>query len=204
MSTKSDEPSQCIKNISHLSPKIHTSPLIINSFASILTAAHTPTDPKPPTPLLRNRTQIRIMRQIFTQQTSLGPHALSRGLLARNWTILQNLHKRVQDTQRKDIPWLSKVIRAVWTYSHSLWLDRCKHVHSTEANLNHTELQVIIRKYLQIDQKDLSADEKKIHLNVAQNMKFAHRKTLARWLELLRTECESTLRKKGTYGKREA
>ena len=91
-------------------------------------------------------------------------------------------------------------IRAIWEYSNSIWLERYKHVHSSSddnpSSLNHIELQLIIRNYLKIELSELSADEKKLNLNVAQAMKYAHTKTLARWLELHKTEREAALRRK--------
>ena len=179
--------------------KIKTHPLIIHAFANILDSAHTNHPPKLPSTLIRNRTHLRILSQIFAQQTSLGPIALCRGFIVRNWSILQNLHKGSDDKEEKDIPWLSKTIRALWTYSATIWLDRCKAIHSQidgDASLTHIELQQIIRKYLQIDRSELSADEKKLHLNVIRTLPFAHTKTLVRWLDLLKSQREATLRRK--------
>ena len=123
-----------------------------------------------------------------------------KGLLTRNWMILQNYSTGKKDKIAKDLKWLKVTIRALWTYSNTLWIERCKQINKTTKDdplsLTHVELQILIRKYLNIERLQLSLEEKRLHLNITKTMKFAHTKTLAKWLELLRTERESTLRRK--------
>ena len=111
------------------------------------------------------------MKHIFQQQLSLGNLALTRGLIVRNWTILQNVHIGESDPEKKDLQWLAKLIRSVWTYSLTTWLDRCKQIHKKQDphhdSLNHVELQTMLRKYLNLPRNELSSDEKKLHLKVA-------------------------------------
>ena len=114
--------------------------------------------------------------------------------------LLQNTHEGEIDMEKKNLPWLAKFVRALWTYSLSIWTDRCQYIHTKQdthqASLNHVELQTILRKYLHLPRNELSTDEKKLHLNVAQNLTFAHTTTLARWVDLLQSEREATIRRK--------
>ena len=160
--------------------------------------AQTPQCPKPPFYKKRQRS---ILQEVFLQQQRLGPNALIRGLIARNWMLLQNLHSK-SPPNHLDRPWLGNLIRALWTYSHSIWVARCKYVnYATTDNLlclSQVEQLSIVRQYLKLPRDSLTREEKRLHLNISRGIRSAHTTTLAHWIHLLREVRADAVRKKSS------
>ena len=114
--------------------------------------------------------------------------------------IVQNTCEGKDNLEHKNLGWMKKVIRSLWTYSYEMWVGRCKQVHeSTKGatdSMNHQELLYCIRQYLKIPRDELSISEKKLHINISNGMRVAHTKTLARWVRLLKQERLSTIRQR--------
>ena len=53
-----------------------------------------------------------------------------------------------------------------------------------------------IQTYTKTPKNELSTVEKALHTNISRTIKKAHQRTLARWLILLRSEREATIRRK--------
>jgi len=132
------------------------------------------------------------------QQSALGQEAFARGFLTRNWMLAQNVLTLSEKPDAKNLPWLKNVIRAIWTYSHSMWVLRCKQVHSSSkngpGNLTHQELIFSIRQFLRISRTEISNEEKLLHLNITRGLRIAHSKTLVRWIRLLTRERQKKIR----------
>ena len=171
--------------------------LIITAVTAILDANHRFKPPQCPTPMLHNRNNLIILRQVFDQQLNLSPDSLIRGLCVRNWVVLQNLATN-QSPTHPNLPWLVAFIRAIWDFSLSIWMDRCKHVNENKNDdpnsLTHTEKVLAIRHYLRIPRHHLSKTEKSLHFNISTSLKYVHTKKLTKWIGLLKDEREKTLR----------
>jgi len=172
--------------------KMHTHVLIVDALASFLDQVHKNSKISYQAPLLGDAIKIRLTDQVFHQQLRLGDFSLHRGIVSRNWMILQNELTSKEDSKKKKLVWLRNLIRALWTYSNDIWVARCKQVHTKNpddlCSMNHEELMQVVRTYLKLDSSSLSALERKLHLNVTKKMKFAHSRTLVRWIILLRDE----------------
>jgi len=176
--------------------KMHTHVLIVDALASFLDQVHRNCRVLYQAPLLGDATKIRLTDQVFHQQLRLGDFSLHRGIVSRNWMVLQNELTSKEDSKKKNLVWLRNVIRALWTYSHDVWVARCKQVHTKNpddlCSMNHEELMQVVRNYLKLDSSSLSVLERKLHLNVTKKMKFAHSRTLVRWIILLKDERSRT------------
>ena len=175
--------------------------LVINAVAKLVSDFHRGASSPYSRPLLGDRTKIRAISQVYEQQRSIGKDALIRGFIVRNWMIVQNICEGKDNLEHKNLGWMKKVIRLLWTYSHEMWVGRCKQVHeSTKGaidSMNHQELLYCIRQSLKIPREELSISEKKLHINISNGMRVAHTKTLARWVRLLKQERLRTIRHRG-------
>jgi len=189
---------QCMKKFRDSLRKAKTHVLIINAFDMLLTNFHHNRPKKYSSPPLVDATKIALVRQVFQQQNALGQEAFARGFLTRNWMLAQNVLTLSKKPEAKNLPWLKNVIRAIWTYSHSMWVLRCKQVHSSSKNdpdnLTHQELIFSIRQFLRISRTEISSEEKLLHLNITKGLRIAHSKTLVRWIRLLTQERQKTIR----------
>ena len=167
----------------------NTNPLIIQGITALLNGHHQANTPQYLNPLFYKRRQQSVLHEVFQQQQRLGPNAILRGLIDRNWMVLQNLHSS-SPPDHLDLLWLSNLIKTLWTYSHSVWVARCKHVNQTTADepisLTQAEQMSIIRQYLKLPRDILTREEKRLHLNISRGMRSAHTTTLAHWIHLLR------------------
>jgi len=193
---------KAIKKLRTSLRKAKTHILIINAIDIFLTQVRKKTKPRYVVPPLGSKKKIQIVQQVFAQQVSLGALSLHKGFISRNWMLAQNICDDNKDAEHKNLPWLKKVIKALWEYSQEMWVHRCKQAHLNNKedpdNMTHNEISFSLRQYLRLDRTVLSVTEKKLHLNVARSIKTAHTKTLVRWLKLLKTERELTIRIKRT------
>ena len=115
--------------------------------------------------------------------------------------VLQNLHTK-SPPDHQDLPWINRLIKALWKHAHTRWVARCTQVnHSTTDNpqsLTHSEQLAVIRQHLKRPRKSLSPEEKRLHWNISRGMKNAHTTTLAHWIDLLREVQADNIRKKST------
>jgi len=187
--------------------KFKTAKPIQNALISIVVAYQQCTIPVPPPHALGRPTKLSMTLQtVFKHQMLLGSHSLSMGYLSYKWSYLHNMYTKASDPEKcKDesipnINWSSKIIAALWRFSSSVWRSRCKAIHIKDKNKDESlcveELRQSIRAYLRLSRRCLSSDEKTLHINVVRHMKKAYPTTLARWLRLLSTERELTIRKK--------
>ena len=178
-----------------------TNPLIIQAITVLITAYHQSAEPICPTPPFYKKRQHDILKEIFKQQTRLGPSAIIRGIVTRNWVLLQNLHQK-SPPESPNLQWHQLLIRTIWDYSHSIWVSRYQHVnHSSKDNphsLTHTEQLTIIRQFLRTPRRTLTREERRLHLNISKGMKHAHTKTLDICIHLLREVRAQAIRQKAT------
>jgi len=190
----------CIKQIRSTLRKCNTHLLIVNAIDLFLTRVHQGSEPTYTRPALGDSEKIDVVAQVFSQQVHLGVFSLHKGFVSRNWMIAQNVCTSIQNTEYRDEPWLKKFIRALWDFSHSMWIKRCQNVHvknkDDPCTLTHNELLFSIREILKVRRTDLSHVEKQLHLNVTRGMQVAHSRTLVDWLLLLSQEREKTIRLK--------
>ena len=182
--------------------KAGTAKLVTDALATLLNTFHTQTRAHCPHPILHSKKHLHALRPLFLQQHQLGPTSVHKGFLARNWTIVQNICKNEKHVCKKNLGWLKNIICALWTFSHEIWVERCKHSNKADKSnpltLSHCDLLTEIRNYLQLPKNELSADKRKLHYNVTGVLKRAHRLTLVKWLDLFRAEREATIRQKRT------
>lgn len=157
--------------------------------------------PKYSPPALGSKQKIQTVHYVFLQQFSLGALSLlHKGFLSRNWMITQNICDDKIYGENKNLNWLKNVIRAAWTYSHDMWVHRCKQTTMNNKddpeNCTNNKILFALRQYLRLDRNDLSVAEKELHLNIIRSIKTAHTRTLVRWLKLLKNEQELTIRMK--------
>ena len=183
---------KALKSLRQKLRKMHSHVLIVGAIASLLDQTHLDHKPTYKTPILGDAAKIRMTDQVFHQQLKLGEFSLHRGIISCNWMVLQNELTSKDDSIQKNFEWLKNLIRALWTYSYDVWVARCKQVHTKNpddiCSMNHEELIQAVRCYLKLDSSSLSVLERKLHLNITKKMRFAHSRTLVRWINLLKCE----------------
>ena len=184
--------------------RLKTAEPIVNSFKIILLAFQQDQMPKCPTYMFGAKSKFIALQKAFQHQMLLGPSSLHVGYLSYKWSIVQTLYVSNSFQTRYNIPWTSQVIRSLWKFSSSLWVQRCSQVHKKvpelDASLTTEELRLSIRPYLRLSRNILSSTEKKYHDNVRRHLQRATSTTLARWLHLLATERSKTIRSKRDDG----
>jgi len=124
--------------------KSRTHILLIEAISAFLDQVHKRQKVEYVAPLLGDADKIRMTEQVFTQQLHLGKFSLHRGIITRNWMVLQNEFQH-NDSRQKNLMWLRNLIRALWTYSYDVWVSRCKQVHTKNpddlVSMNHEELK---------------------------------------------------------------
>jgi len=180
--------------------KCNTHLLIVNAIDIIITRVHQGLVPVYTKPALGDIGKIEVVEKVFSQQMQLGSFSLHKGFISRNWMIAQNVCTSTKNIEHRDDSWLKKFIKALWEFSQSMWIKRCKNVHvknkDDPCSLTHNELLYSIREILKVRRGDLSHVEKKLHMNVTRGMQVAHTRTLVDWLLLLSQEREKTIRLK--------
>jgi len=155
--------------------------LVLNAMSDILQSFHIGRKLVYTAPLLGDCAKIQSVRQVTLQQVQLELDSLVRGKIIRNWSVAK--------PEDKDLKLIKIVLRALWTFSTNMWLDRCKQVHSTSKedsdNLTHQDLLFSIRTYLRLPRHTLLIQEKRLHINITKCMRVAHSNTLVRWIKLL-------------------
>ena len=180
--------------------KCNTHLLIVNAIDIFITRVHQGLVPAYTRPALGDIGKIEVVAKVFSQQVHLGSFSLHKGFVSRNWMIAQNVCTSTNNIEHRDESWLKKFIKALWEFSQSMWIKRCKNVHvknkDDPCSLTHNELLYSIREILKVRRSDLSHVEKRLHMNVTRGMQVAHTRTLVDWLLLLSQEREKTIRLK--------
>jgi len=144
--------------------KAKTHILVINAIAKLVSDFHHDRNSPYSQPLLGDIAKIRAISQVYDQQRRIGKDALIRGFIVINWMLVQNMCAGKEKLEHKDLGWMKKVIRSLWTYSYKMWVGRCKQVHESKKgdtdNMNHQELLYCIRQSLKIPREELSISEK--------------------------------------------
>ena len=190
----------CMKQLRSSLRRCKTHLIIVQAIENFLTGVHLNKRPIFPKNMMGDVNKILITTQVFNQQIDLGIRSLHKGIISRNWTLAQNVCNGEANKEDKNLPWLKQFIRALWNYSTSMWIRRCKNIHvkdkSNPFSLNHRELTISIREILRTNRSELSYAEKKLHLNVVRGLNVAHTSTLVKWLVLLAKERENEIRRK--------
>ena len=189
-----------IKKFREKLQKLKTSKLIIDAFEALLLALRRNTSPIFPTPLLRNQTHLQVVQQVFEQQSKVGLDSVVRGFLVRNWMVAHNVCSHRNNIHHRDLPWIKNVICALLDFGLSIWKERCTAVNDfskdNPLSMQSNDLLQSIKQYINIPKSELSTVEKALHTNISRIITKAHQRTLARWLILLRSEREATIRRK--------
>jgi len=183
---------------------LKTASPIVDCFKTLILAFQRNETPVCPTYTFGSTTKYIALQKAFQHQILLGPSSFISGYLSYKWSVIQTLYTSSSFNTIYNISWASQVIRSIWAFSSSLWTKRCAQVHKKipglDATLTMEELKSSIKPYLRLSRATLSSLEKKLHDNVRRHITRATSTTLARWLHLLSTEREKTIRSKREDG----
>jgi len=177
---------------------------LIKMFCEFLIAYHQKRKPRRPTYSFGNKFAHTLLQRAYDHQMLLDSNVFHLGYLSYKWSIVTR-HYDIKDTKKKNMPeldstWTASIIHLIWNFSHGVWTKRCAHVHKKDKHavesLCSEELKSSIRSYLRLPRNELSLEEKILHLNVSRHLRRAYTTTLTRWLHLLATERERTIRAK--------
>jgi len=182
--------------------KIKTAKPIIDVFVEFLVAFSQRRNPRPPTFKYGGQRAFSLLLRAYHHQCTLSKSVLHLGYLSYKWSLVQKFYTRNPENPKTsseyDVSWASLTITTIWHFSQSLWQKRCAQIHVKNKDIDesmHTEeLKSTIQTYLRTPRNLLSSHEKLLHLNVAKHLKSAFPTTLARWLNLLSTEREKSIR----------
>ena len=72
------------------------------------------------------------LAEVILAQRDLGWRAFLDGLLTTKWAQYQKIHFELRGSKRSHNLWVSKTIRACWSYNVSIWTARNEQVHKTD------------------------------------------------------------------------
>ena len=103
--------------------------------------------------ILQQNDMATLVQKIYDSQTTIGIHFYVKGFLSSSWEIAQNLFLQKEDFNDSITDWSTKVIRAIWKFSYSLWKARCDYVHGRETgkmkSVRRKELIILIKAELE-------------------------------------------------------
>ena len=184
--------------------KMRTAAPLIKMFCEFLVAYHQNRKPKRPIYSFGNKFAHTLLQRAYDHQMLLDSNVFHLGYLSYKWSIVHR-HYDNKNTNKKNMsalnsPWTASIIHLIWNFSHSVWTKRCAHVHKKDKQADESlcseELKSSIRSYLRLPRNELSSEEKILHLNVSRHLRRAFTTTLTRWLHLLASERERTIRSK--------
>ena len=184
--------------------KLKTAKPIIEVFVDFLVSFSQCRNPRPPTFKYGSKKAFSLLLRAYHHQCTLSKSVFHLGYLSYKWSLVQKFYTRNPEnpvtSSEYDLSWASRCIITIWNFSHSLWQKRCAQIHVKNKDIDesmHTEeLQATIQSYLRTPRDQLSSHEKLLHLNVSKHLKSAFPTTPARWLNLLSTEREKSIRLK--------
>ena len=145
--------------------------------------------------------QKELATKVFRNQERLGSMALLQGFLSTDWSVMQNVYNGTKDILDYQTDWMAKVIRALWTYSLTMWKDRCSYIHGPDTHVKGSkrrrELLNLIEK--ELDRTKLFGDHEICQLRKKNNMKGTSTATtsaLEIWLGMIRDVKESSIMRK--------
>jgi len=184
--------------------KLKAAKPIIDVFVEYLVSFGQSRSPKPPIFKYGGEKAFSLLLRAHQHQRLLSQSVFHLGYISYKWSLVQGYYTRNAENPKTsaeyNLSWSASIIKAIWTFSHSLWQKRCAQVHTKnkdiEESMHTEELKSSIQSYLRTPRDLLSSHEKLLHLNVAKHLKSAFPTTLARWLNLLSTEREKSIRLK--------
>jgi len=124
--------------------KCNTHLLLINVIDVFLTKVHLGLEIISPKHTLRDHTKVKLVDSVFKQQKLLGKFSLHKGFISRNGIVAQNVYHNKIGMDVKNVPCMKKVIKALWSYSNKMWIQRCQNIHKKikkdPCSLTHNEL----------------------------------------------------------------
>ena len=113
--------------------KANTAPIVISAFETMFLSFRKeyPTTPK------KHHYQSNEMNDLvhatLAHQRKIGEKFFVQGFTSSNWEIPQNPYLGKQDFNDSTTDWSTKVIRAIWKFSCSLWKARCDYIHGNKT-----------------------------------------------------------------------
>ena len=179
--------------------KAHTSPIIVTYLTGLLQEHRKGYPQKLQQHPYQNPKIVTLAKKVSAKQKEIGLLALTRGFIVREWEALQNLCDNHATTQAQNTEWASKCINALWTYSKSLWDDRCNLIHSpdqgTKLSLKTKEIRKVLRSEIEWLKRSKNYDDQQLVQNIQRHIDKALDKTMYKWLNTIRTKKEEKSRK---------
>ena len=136
----------------------------------------------------------------MTYQRKMGLEFLLRGYFSSQWEVLQNIYLGAKDFNTPATNWSTRVIRALWKFSISMWTARNDFVHGREAgkkkSVRRKELLLQIEEELVRTSAHAEYSTKQLRHNVRKSMGNALVPALEVWLRMLRNVKGEVLQKK--------
>ena len=134
---------------------------------------------------------------VFKKQERLGCTAFLQGYLTVDWTLLQNMHDGATDIMDYQTNWLSRVVKAIWQYSLTMWRERCNHVHGPTntkvGSKRPRELLSLIDEELERTKMFGDFEIRQLGRNLLKSKNTATTAALEVWLDMIRKVKESTI-----------
>ena len=141
--------------------------------------------------------QKALAAKVFQRQERLGCTAFIQGYMTMDWAIMQNVYNGMSDIMDQQTTWMSKVIKAIWQYSLTMWKERCTYIHgpssSTKGSKRRQELLSLID--IELERTKLFGDHeiRQLRKNLSKSKGTAQTAALEVWLDMIRKVKESTI-----------
>ena len=170
--------------------KINTAPLITIAFETAFLTHRKGYTIQLPKNTIHTQEMFQLVNDILEHQREIGIKFFIQGFLSSNWEIAQNLYLKKNDYNDSLTDWSTRVIRAIWKFSVSIWKARCDFVHGKESGKTTStlrkELITLIKIELERTKAHAEHSTKQLRKNVQKSIGNAQIAALEIWLSMLR------------------
>ena len=180
--------------------KLNTAPLVLEAMTSIIESNRKGYDVQPNLSRFTHDDLKNVVRDIIKGQKSLGYYEFMKGFLSHEWVLAQNIYLNCRDVNAEKTIWAAGVIRAIWTYSKSMWKARNDYVYGKEdgkqkSPKRHELLDLLNKEIDRIKHlKDLTT--RQLRKNALKSMGNATLQALTVWLDMIRSVKENDIERK--------
>ena len=141
--------------------------------------------------------QKELATKVFQKQERLGCTAFLQGYMTMDWAIIQIVHDGVEDIMDYQTTWMSKVVKAIWNHSLTMWRERCNYIHgptqSLKGSKRRQELLSLIDVELERTKMFGDFEIRQLRRNLGKSKGTANTAALEVWLGMIRNVKESAI-----------
>ena len=184
--------------------KANTAPIVISAFETMFLSFRKGYLTTPKKHHYQSNEMNDLVHATLEHQRKIGEKFFVQGFISSNWEIPQNLYLGKQDFNDNTTDWSTKVIRAIWKLSCSMWKARCDYIHGNKTGRStcarRKEPVSLIQTELKRTEHHAEHTTRQLRCNMLKSLGNARIAALEIWLDMLRNVKGEIFLKKHTEG----